>query len=102
MGRPHFEHRVFNASVCGPRVVLSSPVLRTYYAPGYAPVALSGDPGVVLGFPVGEQTCKGKGGLFGEKPIESLISRVHCTESFGVWSDTSPSWQATFPRFPEM
>lgn len=86
----------------GPRVFLSSPVLSTCCAPGHAPVALSGDPDVVLVFPVGEQICKGKAGLFGEKPIESLISRVHCTESFGVWSDTSPSWQATFPRFPEM
>lgn len=103
MDRPHFEHRVFSASVSWTQSLLISPVLSTYRVPDLAPVVLSGGSGVVSVFLVGKQTqARAKLGSSGEKPIQPLVSSVHCTESFGVWSNASLFWQATFPRFPEM
>lgn len=69
MDRPHFEHRVFSASVSWTQSLLISPVLSTYCVPDLAPVVLSGGSGVVSVFLVGKQTqARAKLGSLGKNP----------------------------------
>lgn len=69
MDRPHFEHRVFSASVSWTQSLLISPVLSTYRVPDLAPVVLSGRSGVVSVFLVGKQTqARSKLGSLGKNP----------------------------------